>query len=295
VWEPNERDAWVADAQRWVTQIKGVKQCRINLDDQGEIDEILVVAGVEKAPRMIVRDIETLLKTRLDIEVFYKKISVTQLIDSRPEFTAESVEKEPEPLPEEGSEVTHHDTRTMFEGDAAQPAGPSLQPPAGSTPEDLSAAPGVPVPGDAPVPAVILAEETSPRTVCANVGVMTSEMVVRAEVQLRAGEVEALGTVEGPNHAGSETALVARATVEAVSRLLAEPVLLHLKEVRLENLGGQLVVLAAVDLVEGRRSETLFGTCSTRHNRQQAVVYSVLDALNRRLSLFALKSGRAES
>ena len=294
MWEPNERDAWVADAQRWVTQIKGVKQCRINLDDQGEIDEILVVAGVEKAPRMIVRDIETLLKTRLDIEVFYKKISVTQLIDSRPEFTVDSVEKETEPLPEEGSEVTHHDTRTMFEDDAAQPVDPSLQPPAGPDPEDPIDAPGIPNAGDAPVPAVILAEETSPRTVCANVGVMTSEMVVRAEVQLRAGEVEALGTVEGPNHAGSETVLVARATVEAVSRLLAEPVLLHLKEVRLENLGGQLVVLTAVDLVEGRRSETLFGTCSTRHNRQQAVVYSVLDALNRRLSLFALKSGRAE-
>ena len=84
--------------------------------------------------------------------------------------------------------------------------------------------------------------------------------------------------------------LVARATLDAVSELLVDPVLLHLNEVRVETIGGQAAVMTAVDLVEGRISETLFGACSTRHNRQQAVVHSVLDALNRRLSLYSLKT-----
>jgi hypothetical protein len=289
VWEPNDRDAWVADAQRWITQIKGVKQCRIVLDDQGEIEEVLVVAGLEKAPRMIVRDVETLLKIRLDKEVYFKKISVTQLIDSRPDFANPDDSDTIIPLTQDPEQVTHHDTRSFF--------GEGHLPPAATdpSPEDRTQEPAVsPAAGDQPIPAVILAEEPSPRIVCANVGVMASDMVVRAEVHLRAGDVEALGTVEGPNHAESDTVLVARATVEAIGKLLVDPVLLHVKEVRLETLGGQTVVLAAIDLVEGRSSDTLFGACSTRHNRQQAVVYSVLDALNRRLSLFALKTAQAE-
>jgi hypothetical protein len=145
------------------------------------------------------------------------------------------------------------------------------------------------------VPAVLVAEGLTPRITCGGVGVMASDMVVRAEVQVRAGEVEARGNLEGPNHADSDIQLVARATLAAVSELLAEPVLLNLKEIRLGPLGGQEVVMTAVDLVEGRISDTLFGTCSTRHNRHQAVVHAVLDALNRRLTLYSLKTAADES
>ena len=124
--------------------------------------------------------------------------------------------------------------------------------------------------------------------------IMASDMVVRAEVQLMVGEVEARGTREGPNHAEADVQLVARATLDAVAELLVEPVLLHLNEIRITDLGGQSVISTAVDLVEGRLSDTLFGTCSTRHNRQQAVVHSVLDALNRRLSMYSLKTVSAK-
>jgi hypothetical protein len=118
---------------------------------------------------------------------------------------------------------------------------------------------------------------------------MASDMTVRAEVQLLVDGVEARGVREGPNHAEADVQLVARATLDAVAGLLVEPVMLHLNEIRTTQLGGHSVVTCAVDLVEGRLSDTHFGTCSTRHNRQQAVVHAVLDALNRRLSLFSLK------
>jgi hypothetical protein len=296
-WEPNERDAWVVDAQRWICQIKGVLQCKVDLDPAGEISGVHVVAGMEREPRHIVRDVESLLKARLQMDVYYKKIGVVQVMDnSDPAVSTE------------GRPTTPEKPGTGIPG----PAGVSFHPPGPQGDKDTLGElewddqPGVAVgpqptsadntvsPGD-PVPAVLVAEGLTPRITCGGVGVMASDMVVRAEVQLRAGEIEARGTREGPNHADSDVQLVARAALDALSELLSEPVLLHLKEVRIEPLGGQNVVMIAVDLVEGRISDTLFGSCSTCHNRQQAVVHSVLDALNRRLSLYSLKSGASET
>ena len=96
-------------------------------------------------------------------------------------------------------------------------------------------------------------------------------------------------------YADSDLDCIARATVDAVGRLLALPALLHLREVRLDSVGGQATVLVAVDLVESRRTETLLGACVARHNRQQSVVHAVFAALNRRLGLFALREDAAES
>ena len=81
-WEPNERDAWAVDAQRWIEQIKGVLQCKIDLDSDGEVLGVHVVAGMDREPRHIVRDVESLLKARLDIDVYYKKIGVVQVLDN---------------------------------------------------------------------------------------------------------------------------------------------------------------------------------------------------------------------
>jgi hypothetical protein len=299
-WEPNQRDAWVADAQRWICQIKGVLQCKIDLDPAGEIAGVHVVAGLDREPRHIVRDVESLLKARLQMDVYYKKIGVVQVMGNA------------------GSEAPQDDLAAMADPSpdgVPGPSGVSFHPPGPESGDDSlgdlewqdqqgtavgtmppPAKEPAPVPGPAaePMPAVLVAEGLAPRITCGGVGVMASDMVVHAEVQLRAGEIEARGTREGPNHVNSDVHLVARAALDAVAELLVEPVLLHLKEIRLESLGGQDVVMIAVDLVEGRASDTLFGTCSTRHNRQQAVVHAVLDALNRRLSLYSLKPATTE-
>jgi len=244
-WEPDERDAWVADAERWIGQINGVLQCKIDLDHEGEVTGVHVVAGMEREPRHIVRDVEGLLKARIGVNVFYKKIGVVQVL-------------------EEGAE------------EAAEPVA-ALSP--GESGHDAEA-----------TPAVILEEIQAPRILCNGVGVMVSDRSVRAEVELQAGAVEARGVEEGSNHADCDLHLIGRATLMAVGQLLAEPVVLDLSEIRLAEMAGQPVVLAAVEVVEGRRSERLFGSCPAVHNRPQAAVYAVLDAVNRRLSLMAFKS-----
>jgi hypothetical protein len=145
-----------------------------------------------------------------------------------------------------------------------------------------------------PLPAILVAEDAFPRLVCLGVSLMSSDRSVRAEVRLGSGDQEATGTTESANHADSDLDCIARATVDAVGRLLALPAVLHLREVRLDTVGGRNTVLVAVDLVESRRTETLLGACAASHNRQQSVVHAVLAALNRRLGLFALREGAAE-
>lgn len=272
-WDTTERDAWVADAERWVRHITGVRECKIDLDTEGEVVGVHVVAGMEREPRHIVRDVEGLLKTRLGLDVYYKKIGVVQMVDELP------------------AEVAAGDADPGQDEAAAAPAAPAAEPATAPAP----AATPAPAPAATPAatPAVLVAEDLAPRIRCAGVGLMTAETLVRAEVRLQAGDLEAQGTREVPNHAGSDVVAVAEATLDAVGELLADPLLLHLNEIRTESVGGTAVVLVAVDLVEGRRSETLFGTCRADHNRQQAIVFAVLDALNRRLALQALKPAGA--
>ncbi len=348
-WDPNERDAWVSDAQRWISSIKGVLQCKIDLDSEGEISGVHVVAGMDREPRHIVRDVESLLKARLEIDVFYKKIGVVQVLDNdSPEagHNASTAAKSDHHKPDisddgisapshlnasdsgasaatsTGSAVTFHpmdDTphlddslsddallenshlaeplKETSDEEAAIPPAPLIDPatdPATDPAIDPAIDPAATLDQPAPIPAVLLTEEGSRRVICSGVGVMASDMLVRAEVQLSTGDMEVRGNQEGANHAGSAIHLVARATLDALMQLVEDPILLHLNEVRIDHLGKESVVLCAVDLVEGRKSETLFGSCSNLHNEQQAVVFAVMDALNRRLSLYSLKSAQGE-
>jgi hypothetical protein len=248
---------WVQDAERWISQIKGVMQCKIDLDAGGDISSVHVVARQGRDPRHIVRDVEGLLRARLGIAVFYKKIGVVQVV---------------EPLGENLAAVFAHPTE----------AGPKL--------EDRDIDPEA---MDVVTDAILLAEEMAPRVKCAGVSLKSTETTVRAEVDLVAAGANARGTAEGPNRSASDIDLIAQAALSAVLCLLDEAVALNLCEVRVDPIGGQRVVLVAVEIVEGRRSERLFGTCPPQQNLHQAVVFAVLDALNRRLAMMAFKSGEA--
>lgn len=291
-WDRRERDAWVSDAQRWIRSIVGILHCKIDLDPEGEISGVHVVANMARDARHIVRDVESMLKARLDIDVYYKKIGVVQVEDKGSAASLEPVLQHPECNTEgRDTTVTFHPEDENLEVVTETPlksrsdlGGAAAVPPNSS---DLSNSP--------PIPAVLVREEGNLRLVCSGVGVMASDQLIRAEVRLRAGDLEMRGFAEGSNHVGSSLDVVARATLETVSMMLNEPILLHLRDVRRDQLGGQDVVLCAVDMVEGRRAETLFGFCGLRFNEQQAVVFSVLDALNRRLSLFTLKKAEAKA
>ncbi|MFZ3102620.1 MAG: hypothetical protein WA113_10575 [Desulfitobacteriaceae bacterium] len=60
-------------------QIKLVVAVRINVNSQGEIDEIHILAASGRAPKQIVRDVESILAAQFGIQVDHKKISVAQV------------------------------------------------------------------------------------------------------------------------------------------------------------------------------------------------------------------------
>lgn len=263
------RDEWVSDAERWICQINGVLQCKIDIDDEGEIGGVHVVAGMDRDPRHVVRDVESLLKARLDVDVYYKKIGVVQVVDNG-QPTESAVSFHPP-----SKEPVDDELELPEDSDAFEESQASVE----AVPDDLPA----------PIPAILVAEDIDTRVICEEVTVVASEMILEAEVVLRVGELQVHGYQDGPNHEGSDLRLVAEATVLAVAQLIADPLLLNLKEVRIEHIGGETVVVSAIELVEGRQGTTLFGTCRAGYHRPQAAVYSVLDALNRRLSLHGLK------
>ncbi len=258
-WQPEDRDAWVVDAEKWIAQIKGVLQCKIDLTPDGEISGVHVVARSDREPRHIVRDVEGLLKARLGISVFYKKIGVVQVVDSDAPPTLDQPSAGPEPAP-----------------------GPDEAQPKDREPE--SHAPGEGDTGSIR-DAVLLAEELAPRLLCNGVGLMSNGDFLRAEVDLQAAGLEASGFAEGSNRHGGDLQLVALATLNAIEELVNEPLGLELIDLRHERLGREDIVLVAVELVQGRRGEQLYGTCKPENNLYQAVVYAVLDALNRRLEM----------
>lgn len=247
--EHHDDHDWVSDAERWICQIQDVRQCKIDLEPDGAIANVHVVSTPEREPRKVVRDVEGLLKARLGLEFSYKKISVVQVLD--------------------------HDA------DEAPGEAPAAPPPRPAPPE--------PVIRPIASPAVLVEETPQARVECTGVAVESRGPALRAAVTLAVGEATATRAEEGPNHPGLEAQLLGRATLRALQDLLDEPVTLSLAELKDADAAGERLTVAVVDLVEGRRSERFFGCCAQRHSAREASVYAVLDALNRRLSLFNFK------
>ena len=66
----------IARAEQLVSRVQGISSCRIEADETGRILEVHVVATTRKSPKLVSRDVETLLRAELGIHVDYKKIGV---------------------------------------------------------------------------------------------------------------------------------------------------------------------------------------------------------------------------
>lgn len=84
--------------QEWeqaIKQIKSVIAARINVNDQGEIEEIHILAGLDRAPKQIVRDVESTLAAQYNVLIDHKKISVAQVEEDEEETNVIEVSKRP--------------------------------------------------------------------------------------------------------------------------------------------------------------------------------------------------------
>jgi hypothetical protein len=75
-----------SSSEEWeqaLRQIKSVTAVRINVNNQGKIEEIHILASAGRNPKQIVRDIESTLEAQFGIQVDHKKISVAQIDDDQ--------------------------------------------------------------------------------------------------------------------------------------------------------------------------------------------------------------------
>ncbi len=77
----SEMSCPIQDWEQAIKQIKSVVAARIKVNNQGEIEEVHILAGSGRAPKQIVRDVESILVAQFDVQIDHKKISVAQVED----------------------------------------------------------------------------------------------------------------------------------------------------------------------------------------------------------------------
>jgi len=73
-----------------IKQIKGVISTRVVLDRDGNFEEIHILANVERSPKQIVRDVETVIMVAFGISLDHKIISVVQIGEENLGFSSEN-------------------------------------------------------------------------------------------------------------------------------------------------------------------------------------------------------------
>jgi len=75
----NNSDTGAKKYENVIKQIRGVIAVRVVLDHEGDFEEIHVLAGTERNPKQLVRDIETVIMVAFGIVMDHKKISIVQM------------------------------------------------------------------------------------------------------------------------------------------------------------------------------------------------------------------------
>lgn len=102
-----------------------------------------------------------------------------------------------------------------------------------------------------------------------------------AQVELRRDGDSFVGTATGPAVRHALPRMVARATLEAIRQITGEELALELVALELRRLGGRRLVLSHLVLLRGREETHLTGSVLVTQDPFEAVVFSLLDALNR--------------
>jgi len=80
----------VSELEQLLTDLRGIRSARVVVNEWGGIEEIHVLAGTERNPKQLVRDVESALAARWGVEVDHKKVSIAQLKDDDSDVPASS-------------------------------------------------------------------------------------------------------------------------------------------------------------------------------------------------------------
>ncbi len=238
-----------------VTGIKEVDDCRIVLDEHGDISEIHVIAATERHPRLIARDVDTILKVRGGVDVDHRKIQVA-VIDAQSE-------PDPEPLPVE--EKPFEEELIIVEDD---------EPELGEEPS-FDMGEGLAVDGE--------------RIVYEKLTVSHSAGIVNAAVQLRRGDQRAVGEREAADTPDGHLAAVIHATLEAMLMLHESGMQFQTPRFDRLKFGREQVIVVYLESIEERDLYSFTGSAMVRQDLRQAAVLATLSATNRLVGLWAAR------
>jgi len=234
---------WPERAEAVIRNLESVDAVTV-IPEGDEIREIHVETSSSKKAKQIVRDVQTILRTRLNRGINYRIVSVAY------------VRKQPmAPRPQ----VVHTEPRQVEAPPTVRPVAPAL-------PEE---------------DAESLADRSGDRIRFESVNLFVSGPRVQAQVELRWRGLARTGSAAGLGSREDAYELVANATVAAVQEFLEDGVALGGASVERLKLARHDVMVVAVPLLAHRTEKLLVGSCTVERDAQQAVALATLASLNR--------------
>jgi hypothetical protein len=234
----------LAEAERLLRTLPGVIDVRIEPSDSGAVSEVHVVTTMDVSPKATVRNVETMLKASLRMQVDHRKISVA---------------------------TSNENIRDRVET-------PAISAPV-VTPSYSAAAPAV-----APVaaPAFVSAPPKNPRLYFEDVEIQRSVAKgVMVRVTLRMGDQSYKGECEGSDSLRSRADLAARAALIAIGRVEKKSAAFDVEGCKVIDAFDRKFMFVGISVRVGRENVLLTGSCEIQDNPETASVLAALDATYR--------------
>jgi len=283
------------DLEEAIRHLPGVRAASVVTNAEKVPVEVHVLAAPGKPARHVVRDVQSLAMARYDIDLDHRIVSVVLLAD-------EDVPVIPAALPTTAGHgaapVNGSTDRVTDEPDVERaPVEPVSDYPVDVGPEPApTAAPlptltfAPPVNTGPPVVTVTTADDewaatgTEVRPVISAIMVRTAGAEAEATVSLAAGGKIYEGRVVGSGAPTHRARLVAQATLVALGELLDTTA--EVEDAFVHDTGSRLVALTVLSVTVPRLGpQAVSGSAIVRTDEADAVARSVLDAVNRRLTV----------
>lgn len=282
-------------AEDLILRLREVQSARIYTDEQGNISEIHVVAVTDRVPKLIARDVESCLKATLGLTVDYRKIGVVVIDPAKTDEPVIDLEQAIDERLGEGTSEPSVERRTGTPGRRFDDLpGVRAVEESAERPGERPSWPGDDSPKPVEVPSAPQAHleflETDARVRFKGLRVAIEEDRVDVEVRLARGTLVVIGSQGDFRFRGRLAETVAGATIHAISELLDENIRLCLSGIEEVNLGGRMAHCAVVSAIVDRCAVSFIGCALIGEERNESAVLAVLDALNRPLGRWKLRT-----
>jgi len=235
------RSSWPAEIEAAICSLKDVDAASVQVEGP-DIREIHIVSSSERSAKLLVRDVQSLLRARFARDIDHRVVSVAFIRSG---------------------------TGAIPVREAAAPS---------PAPPPVAAIPGVTLEAP-PTPRSQPARESRIRF--GSVNLYVSGPRAQAQVELRWKGLTRSGTAGGSATREGGNWIVAEATVRAIEEYLEDDLSLSVLGVEITRIGRREAAVVALTLLAHRQEKTLVGTCTVEQDVAQAVALATLSALNR--------------